>query len=362
MEYSSRFRSYHRGFTMVELMVTLAIGLVIVGLVGGIYLGSKKSSRYQETTSRLQENARFANDNLSRAIRNAGYSGCRTDIPTANVVVGGAASWWLNLSAPIIGYEGGVSAFPAGITTTGTAAGVLIADTDAFTTVGLDSSNELSVIGHNPTSAQIDTTQHKIKPGAILVISDCSRAAIFQVSGPTNNNGNATNVVHNTGASTDPGNCYKGLGTSCSGTQTNYQFKPGSTLMQMTASAFYIGKSTSTTGNGRSLWTIQLGNDPSNGNVVTTPVELIEGVDDMQIEYGESATVNGAPDRYVKANEVTSWPKVVSMRVSLLMSTLEDNVSTGKQTYTYNGTSTTASDRRVRRVYTSVYNLRNRSL
>lgn len=358
MERLSRHSVRERGFTMVELMITMAIGLIIVGLIGGIYVGSKKSFRYQETTSRLQENARFATDTLSRTIRNAGFSGCRTDIAPVNVINGGTSSWWLNLAAPIVGYEGGVSTFPTGIATTGTAAGVLIAGTDAFTTVGLDSSNEVSVTSHNANSAVIHSTTNMIPKGSIMVISDCSRTAIFQMSGPTATGGN--HIDHNTGNVVSPGNCYKGLGTSCSGTETNYTFQPGATLMQITASAFYIGKSTSTTGNGRSLWAVQLGN--TSGTASTSAIELIEGVDDMQIEYGESSSVNGTPDRYVIASDVTSWTKVVTMRVSLLLATVEDKVSSGAQTYTYNGTSTTATDRRVRRVYTSTFTIRNRSL
>ncbi|MBC7501972.1 MAG: PilW family protein, partial [Herminiimonas sp.] len=68
-----------------------------------------------------------------------------------------------------------------------------------------------------------------------------------------------------------------------------------------------------------------------------------------------------APNRYVVASSVTAWPKVITMRVSLLMSTTENNVSSTAQTYTYNGSTDTATDRRVRRTYTSVFTLRNRS-
>ena len=356
-----RVRRQH-GFTLLELMIAMTIGLIVSGLIGGIYLGAKKSSRYQDATARLQENARFATDRIARAIRNAGYNGCGAMSRLSNVVTGGTTNWWLDLSAPVKGYKSG-STFPAGIPTTGTANSVAVAGTDAFTTVGVETAGEVSVISHNPATATITTASHGIATGAILVVSDCARTAIFQ------NTGSATNtVVHSAGGTATPTNCVTGLGASCGATETNYTFKPGSSLMQLEAKAFYVG--ISSTGNGRSLWTVPLGNTAS-GNVTTTPTELIGGVDDMQIEYGVALTTTGGaaaglerqPNRYVGASSVAAadWPNVITMRVSLLLSTLDDNVSSSAQTYTFNNNDTTATDRRVRRSYTSVFNLRNRS-
>ena len=89
--------------------------------------------------------------------------------------------------------------------------------------------------------------------------------------------------------------------------------------------------------------------------------DLIEGVENMQILYGEDTndTDNWA-NYYVPANNVVNWENVVSIRVSLLIRSLEDNIADQPLAYTYNGTTTTPTDRRLRRVFTSTYTVRNR--
>lgn len=348
------YRLRQKGVTLAELMVAMTIGLFVGGMIMGIYIGSKNSVRYEEAMSRLQENARFAMSTIEKAVRNAGYQGCGNISQFANVVNGGSGNLWLNLSSPIIGYEGGVSTFPSQISSANPVSG-----SDAMIVVSVDDSDNIAVINHNPTSAQIDTTQHSIQPGTILVISDCAHTAVFQMTGPTNNNNNATNIVHNTGTGV-PGNCSKYLGTSCPG-GVKYTFQPGASVMRLSSNSFFVAPSANTS-NGNSLWTIQLGSYDSSNNVNTAPQELVTGVDNMQILYGEDTDNDGVPNRYVTADAVSSWSKVIAIQVSLLMSTLANGVSSTNQKYSYNGTSNiTATDRRVRRTFTSTIALRNRS-
>ena len=92
---------------------------------------------------------------------------------------------------------------------------------------------------------------------------------------------------------------------------------------------------------------------------------LIEGIENMQILYGvdtdsDGTTGYGAPNYYVPASSVTNMNQVVSIRISLLAVTLDDNLATQPQPYTYNGETTTPTDRKIRRVFTSTIALRNR--
>jgi type IV pilus assembly protein PilW len=66
----------------------------------------------------------------------------------------------------------------------------------------------------------------------------------------------------------------------------------------------------------------------------------------------ESATLGGTAD--------LRWGRVASVRLSLLMRTVEDRMVPTKQKYTYNGAATTATDLRIRKVFTHVIKLRNR--
>ena len=61
------------GFTLVELLVALTIGLLITLVVTQAYLSGLGTQRAQTSLTRAQEASRFAFDALSKAIRRAGY-------------------------------------------------------------------------------------------------------------------------------------------------------------------------------------------------------------------------------------------------------------------------------------------------
>lgn len=63
----------HYGFTLIELMVAMALGIFLVGGVVLMFSASKASSLDAEQLSRMQENIRFASDLMIRDIRNAGF-------------------------------------------------------------------------------------------------------------------------------------------------------------------------------------------------------------------------------------------------------------------------------------------------
>lgn len=66
------------GLTLVELMITLTIGLIIIGALGMLFIGSSSTRREVETTAETIENSRYAIDVLSRELSLAGYYGTLT--------------------------------------------------------------------------------------------------------------------------------------------------------------------------------------------------------------------------------------------------------------------------------------------
>jgi type IV pilus assembly protein PilW len=66
------------GLTLVELMITLTIGLIIIGALGMLFIGSSSTRREVETTAETIENGRYAIDLLSRELSLAGYYGTLT--------------------------------------------------------------------------------------------------------------------------------------------------------------------------------------------------------------------------------------------------------------------------------------------
>jgi len=63
---------YQAGFSLVELMIAITLGLLVLLAVGSIYVGSRQTYRVQEDNARIQEAGRYALEVLGRSIRQAG--------------------------------------------------------------------------------------------------------------------------------------------------------------------------------------------------------------------------------------------------------------------------------------------------
>jgi type IV pilus assembly protein PilW len=61
------------GLTLLELMISLSLGLMLLTGIGTIYVGSNQTYRVQEQNARLQESGRYALDVIGRSLRQAGY-------------------------------------------------------------------------------------------------------------------------------------------------------------------------------------------------------------------------------------------------------------------------------------------------
>ncbi|MGA7800931.1 MAG: PilW family protein [Gammaproteobacteria bacterium] len=350
-------RSSMRGVTLVELMVAMVIGLILMAGVGTVYVNSKRGYRIQQAASQVQENGRYAMQFLSRDIRMAGYSGCGAgSTRMANVIKNsGTLPWYFDLTRPILGYNS-TTTFPSQF------ASSVVAGTDAVTVVRGDDSKQDVITHHNPTSATFTLAAPSgIPKGTILLVSDCKYSAVFQMSGPTGSTTSAQ-VDHNTGNAVSPGNCTKNLGTNgaayadCNSMSnlTTYTYQGNGQLMRLVANAYYIGNNADGVPSLYRAGLTTVGTAPT-----ITNEELVDGVENMQIRYGEAAAPDQAAVRYVPADQVTDWGNVVTARVQLLVRSLEQ-VNPTPVSVTFNGQ--TYSDRYLRRIFTDTIKLRNRGL
>jgi len=70
-----------RGFSLVELMVAMVIGLIVLLVIGTLFMNSRQTYLAQDANSRLQENARYANEIFGSQIRSAGYTSISINPP-----------------------------------------------------------------------------------------------------------------------------------------------------------------------------------------------------------------------------------------------------------------------------------------
>ncbi len=66
------------GFSLLEIMIAMALGVMITLGLSKLYLSMKQSYTVQTDMARLQEDGRLAAFILTKNIRMAGYSGCRS--------------------------------------------------------------------------------------------------------------------------------------------------------------------------------------------------------------------------------------------------------------------------------------------
>lgn len=65
-----------RGFSLVELMVAMALGLVLVAGVVQVFVGNVQVFKTNSGIGRVQENARFVIAEIAKNVRSVGYAGC----------------------------------------------------------------------------------------------------------------------------------------------------------------------------------------------------------------------------------------------------------------------------------------------
>lgn len=64
----------NRGFTLVELMIAVAIAAIVLGALGTAYVSQRRSATAQEQVTEMQQNIRAGLDIMARDIRMAGFN------------------------------------------------------------------------------------------------------------------------------------------------------------------------------------------------------------------------------------------------------------------------------------------------
>lgn len=76
MKQTATGRAVARGFTLVELMIALAIGLLLVAGIGSLFYGVNRSNAMQERLATLHEGGRFAVNRIEQDLRMASNQYC----------------------------------------------------------------------------------------------------------------------------------------------------------------------------------------------------------------------------------------------------------------------------------------------
>lgn len=330
----------NKGFTLIELMIAMTISIVLIGGMVELFLSSRQAYRLQESQARMQEDARFIFHVFSNSIRQAGYVGCNSRRP-GNIVntLNNSGSFFYRFDRAIEGFEAVSNAWEPAINTSDLATSLTFVNENDIVAVRGSPDNSVRVV--EPfmplTSAALHVTKfNNLKQFDIVMVTDCLSASVMQITNA--NPHTAGTIAHNTGVGT-PGNATKNLGKI---------YRDDAEIVKMVTRVFFIAEDSNS-----SLPTLYHKVETNN------PEPLVEGVQGLQILYGEDTNGDYNADRFLPADQV-DMDQVISVKLSILLQSITDNLTTSPQTYTFNGTTTTPMDHRIRRVFTTTIALRNR--
>jgi len=384
-----------RGFSLVELMIALLIGLIISIGVVQIFGATRATYQLDESLARAQENGRFALEFLNQDVRHAGYAGCKRD---TSITVFNNLAYTAAAGLPIIGVSGAeytasptgfnntysLTATPANTTSgwspalagvagafTGTPTGAL-PGTDVIALQRMvPNSWALAAPYITPDKVFIDPAfVSKVKDGDVMLVADCRNAVAFMVTNilPTGE------ISHTASATTN--RCERwtgGLDTANAATAAcaaPFDYDPESTtaMGKLETVVFFVANDpTADAANPRPTLFRRV--ILATGGIVETTA-LVEGVENFQVMYGVDDVLpsDGAADRFVTANNVSDFAKVVSVQIGLLVYGVNaagtaNDTEFDTDIHDVAGTSVVpaANSRRKRRVFNTTIQLRNRS-
>lgn len=336
-----------RGLSLVELMVSLALGAFLILGVVNVLLSSKDSGQVENSLARLQENGRIALDMIVADIRDAQYIGCNPGT-IAPVVIANGLTY-----DGVAGYErtssGWSPSLPTKLNSISTTART---GSDVLSLQHAAAQGAAMTADVVPTSTSVavdDNSANCITNNDLMVLASCTTVHVFRVTNTPDCTGSATTFAYAT------------TGNSTTTIQPGYS-SANDELFQFFDKTWYVAD----TGRRRTALDIPVYALYRIENGVAN--EMIEGVEYMQVLYGEQLTSGNI--RYVPADDSTlDINNVVSVRIGLLVQSydpvldaadtrayqvLDQSIDSTGTTYTHNG------DLTLRRVFHTTAILRNR--
>jgi type IV pilus assembly protein PilW len=306
------------GFSLIELMVALTIGLVMIAGAGFVFAKSRDIYRTMETTARLQENARYAMNIIEADLRMANFWGLLSDpdlftnsattaVPFTTSVgsnCGPNVAFVTDVAKPVEGTNNTYT-LSCGANGSGAAAGTDVLIVRRASTERIPQ----SVAGV------------QAEAGRLLIESSRTQAEIFKAASP--------GAIPATYAQSDP------VGQP-----------PLADTRRLIVNAYYIGADSSVAAGYPSL---------RRKTLITGPAfqdeEIIPGVEDLQVQFGVDVNGDRNADVFVNPGSVPSGGVVVAARVWLRVRAQDIDVAhQDSQAYVYADRNQAAPNDQIRRL------------
>ncbi|MCP4320850.1 MAG: hypothetical protein GY787_03135 [Alteromonadales bacterium] len=300
------------GFTLIELIVSLFLALILVGVLFQVFLSSNIANKNINYLSEVQETGRFAVSIIGKDLHSSGYFGGNIDIGN------------------ITGSTGVNAVNTTTCPTTVTTWGRMVTQ---------------YIHGLNDTNSGYDCiVDDEYLRGDILTIRYTSP---WLISTYDANEMYLRNTLFE-------GRLFQGKDAT-SPANTNIS-QLNQSVHQLVARSYFIGESADTC-QGVAIpalfWKTLKDGKPSSE-------ELLSGVEHLQIEYGIDSNADGTPNQYKNASQVSNWNNVKVVRVSILVrSECPDFANSDDKDYTFGDIVYQPRDDFYRQLFTTSITFRN---
>src|SRR3989338_5375846 len=295
-------RQSQHGLSMIEMMISITIGLLILSALTTLFANQSKTRSELDESNRMIDNGRYALEVLSENLRLAGFYGT---LDPSSIAVGAIPD---PCSTDMVAIALAIPFHVQGYNATDTSNAIAAPPTCAPAT--LKTGSDVLVVRRVDTSTAVAQAS-AVAGTPYLQASQCQyapdTATIYKVdSVPAN---------------------FTLRQRNCTTTSTT----PYAELRRMMVHIYFIDSNNQAGDGIPTLKRIELS---STGAMTTVP--LVEGIEFMQVDYGLDTTADGVADSYTtcSACSVTDWSNVVSVKIFAVARNIE--VSAGySDTKTY---------------------------
>lgn len=353
------------GLSLIELMIASSLGLFLIGGVYQTFQITRQSARLLQAEAEMQENARFAFSLLTNSLKKAGNFGCKSSKKQSISSLLKISHEQLNPALFIQGWEskssryGDVYHAQANSSISNITTKHWFDSSGLHKNKGIKSKKDSDILKiwytkpyrANLTAVNVDElnlTPIDLEQGNIIAINDCQNIQLAQV------------------CACEDADC-ENLDTqvklqSCNKISHLKNIKMETVEVAILEQAiFFVSKRASNRKgykkNMPALYVRHLGK----GAKPTPKQEILEGVESLQVEYGEDMDANGSANTYVSADLVRDWGNIVSLKIGLLLRSSNNFVIKTPQHLVFNGATITVNDddRYLRRVFSTTIAIRN---
>lgn len=354
------------GLSLVELMISLTLGLLLMAGVVQMFISSNAVFGTQQNLSRIQEAGRLAMEFIGRDLRMASYTGCRNTVIEQgtsriedSLTLAPSNSFGLtglhrNFTEGLHGYYiagDGTDDLINGVTTDLGSSFAVATNSDVIVIRG-GSERGVSVNSVNSATQVFGYTDQSLSNGCvegfcnggIAVISNCRNGRVFKINAAPSVSSNVVTLSHSdTWIVTPPSNDIFAAGT----------ITPIHTVV------YFVATSATPAGNTTpSLWQ-KIDDAPA--------VEILQGVERMGLQYKvKPSTITPNPS-YQSGLDVDSWDAINTVEVEFIIRGDNAFELSAPQSYSFRPdpvsgvTTITPTDRYMRKSFKAVFSLRSRN-